>query len=47
MLEINCYFLSIQLGDGMCRQTCPVKCGDYFTGVAFNITRGSKLLATA
>jgi IS5 family transposase len=33
--------------DAMCRQTCPVKCEAYFTGVAFNITRGSKLLAAA
>jgi IS5 family transposase len=31
--------------DTMCRQTCPVKCVAYFTGVAFNISRGSKLLA--
>jgi IS5 family transposase len=33
--------------DAMCRQTCPVKCEAYFTGVAFNLFRGSKLLAKA
>ena len=33
--------------DGMCRQTCPVKCEAYFTGVAFNMFRGSKLLSAA
>jgi len=33
--------------DTMCRQTCPVKCVAYFTGVSFNIFRGSKLLANA
>ena len=31
--------------DAMCRQTCPVKCEAYFTGVAFNLFRGSKILA--
>lgn len=29
----------------MCRQTCPVKYVAYFTGVAFNMFRGSKLFA--
>ena len=33
--------------DTMCRQTCPVKCVAYFSGVAFNMFRGSKLLANA
>ena len=33
--------------DIMCRQTCPVKCVAYFSGVAFNLFRGSKLLANA
>jgi IS5 family transposase len=32
--------------DTMCRQTCPVQCEAYFTGVAFNICRGSKLATT-
>jgi len=31
--------------DTMFRQTCPVKGGTYFTGVAFNVFKGSKLLA--
>ena len=30
--------------DAMCRQTCPVKCGANFTGMAFNLFRGSKVL---
>jgi len=34
------------LWDSMCRQTCAVKCAAYFTGMAFNLTRGSKILAT-
>ena len=33
--------------DAMCRQTCPVKCEAYFSGMAFNLFRGSKILATA
>ena len=38
----------VKLGeDTMCRQTCPVKCVAYFSGVAFNMFRGSKLLANA
>ena len=32
--------------DTMCRQACPVQCGAYFTGVAFNMCRGSKLVTT-
>jgi IS5 family transposase len=30
--------------DAMCRQTCPVKCEAYFTGMAFNLFRGSRLI---
>jgi hypothetical protein len=30
--------------DAKCRQTCPVKCEAYFTGMAFNLFRGSKLI---
>jgi transposase, IS5 family len=30
--------------DGMCRQTCPIKCEAYFIGMAFNLFRGSKLI---
>jgi len=30
--------------DTMCRQTCRVQCEAYFTGVAFNINRGAKLV---
>ena len=33
--------------DAMCRQTCPVECEAYSSGVAFNLFRGSKLLAKA
>ena len=46
------------LWDSMCRQTCAVKClthemcsifhrgAAYFTGMAFNLSRGSRILAT-
>jgi len=30
--------------DAMCRQTYPVKCEAYFTGMAFNLFRGSRLI---
>jgi hypothetical protein len=30
--------------DAMCRQTCPVKCEADFTGMSFNLFRGSKLI---
>jgi IS5 family transposase len=32
--------------DTMCRQSCPVQCGAYFTGAAFNMCRGSKFVTT-
>ena len=30
--------------DCMFRQTCAVKCGGYFTGMAFNLSRAVKVL---
>lgn len=42
-MESN-FSLRTNILDAMCQQTCPVKCGSYLTGVAFNLFRRSKLL---